>query len=289
VAEDFARVFDRDTLAFDEPHTQRASRGFLACNYMNEAARELHFAADLLEARGLDMSIPEADSVAQAYVKDVIMHEVGHTLGFQHNFRSSGIYTLKQIQDPEFTRKNGITTSVMDYTPFKLAVKGEKQGEYSQSVLGPYDYWAVEYAYKEIAADREKVELARIAARSTEPQLAFANDYDAGSGRIRHRPGGEPLRPRVGPAGVLQAAPHALARAVGSAAGDDAGAGRATSATRAASRTASRSSRASRRWPPSTWAASRWFATVPAAAVRSTSRHPWRSSASSVFRFMVLC
>ena len=157
-------------------------RGFLACNYMGESARQLEFAMDLLEARGLDMSSPEADEVAQAYVKDVIMHEVGHTLGFQHNFRASSVYTLKQIQDPAFTKANGITTSVMDYTPFNLAVKGEKQGEYSQSTLGPYDYWAVEYAYKEIPADKEKEELARIAARSTEPLLAFANDYDAGIG-----------------------------------------------------------------------------------------------------------
>ena len=184
VAEDFARVFDRDTLALEEPHAQRASRGFLACNYMNEAARELHFAADLLEARGLDMSSPEADAVAQAYVKDAIMHEVGHTLGFQHNFRSSGIYTLKQIQDPEFTRKNGISGSVMDYTPFNIALKGEPQGEYNMSTLGPYDYWAVEYAYKEIDPATEKEELARIASRSNEPQLAFANDEDAGMGAM---------------------------------------------------------------------------------------------------------
>ncbi|MBK8321384.1 MAG: zinc-dependent metalloprotease [Betaproteobacteria bacterium] len=157
-------------------------RGFLACNYLGESAQQLEFAMDLLEARGLDMSSPEAEEIAQAYVKDVVMHEVGHTLGFQHNFRASSVYTLKQIQDPAFTKANGITTSVMDYTPFNLAVKGEKQGEYSQSTLGPYDYWAVEYAYKEVPAEREKEELARIAARSTEPLLAFANDYDAGSG-----------------------------------------------------------------------------------------------------------
>ncbi len=106
-----------------------ATRGFLACNHMNESAREMHFAMDLLEARGLAMDGPEAEAVAQAYVKDVIMHEVGHTLGFQHNFRSSGIYTLKQIQDPAFTKQNGITGSVMDYTPFNISAKGEPQGE----------------------------------------------------------------------------------------------------------------------------------------------------------------
>jgi hypothetical protein len=184
VAEDFARLFDREAPlhSHEEPHGHRAARGFLACNYLNESARELHFAMDLLEARGLDMAGPEAEAVAQAYVKDVIMHEVGHTLGFQHNFRSSGIYTLKQLQDPEFTRKNALTGSVMDYTPFNISLRGEPQGEYVTGTLGPYDYWAVEYAYKEIDPAKEAEELARIASRSTEPQLAFANDADAGYG-----------------------------------------------------------------------------------------------------------
>ena len=139
---------------------------------------------DILEARGLDMAGPEAEAVAQAYVKDVIMHEVGHTLGFRHNFRASTIYTSKQINDPEFTKKNGLTGSVMDYTPFNIAMKGEKQPEYFMSTIGPYDYWAIEYAYKPIEAADEKAELARIASRSTEPLLAYATDEDAGVGNI---------------------------------------------------------------------------------------------------------
>jgi len=48
--------------------------------------------------------------------------------------------------------------------------------------IGPYDYWAIEYAYKPIAPEQEKDELARIAARSVEIQLAFGNDVDAGFG-----------------------------------------------------------------------------------------------------------
>ncbi|MGE3453106.1 MAG: zinc-dependent metalloprotease [Burkholderiales bacterium] len=180
VSEDLARVFGDEPLA--EPHAHRAARGYLACDYMNESAREMHFAFDVLEARGLAMDSPEAESLAQAYVKDVIMHEVGHTLGFQHNFRSSGIYTLKQLQDKSFTKANGLAGSVMDYNPFNIAVKGEPQGEYAMSTLGPYDYWAVEYAYKEIDPAAEKAELAKIASRSTEPALAFANDDDAGYG-----------------------------------------------------------------------------------------------------------
>jgi hypothetical protein len=155
-----------------------------ACSYAAEAAGEMHFAADLLEARGLEMDGPEAEAIAQAYVKDVIMHEVGHTLGLRHNFRASMAYTNNQISDPEFTRKNGVTASVMDYTPFNLALAGEKQGEYLQSTIGPYDYWAIEYAYAPLDPAREKADLAKIAARSTEPWLAYGTDEDAGYGTL---------------------------------------------------------------------------------------------------------
>ncbi|MBC3907182.1 zinc-dependent metalloprotease [Undibacterium umbellatum] len=150
------------------------------CNFAHEASMEMGFAMDLLDARGeVDMDSPKAEALAQAYVKDVIMHEVGHTLGLRHNFRSSTIYTLKQLQDPAFTKVNGMAGSIMDYVPFNLATKGEPQGEYVMSSLGPYDYWAIEYAYKPVDADKEKEELARIASRSTEPLLAYGTDEDS--------------------------------------------------------------------------------------------------------------
>jgi hypothetical protein len=44
------------------------------------------------------------------------------------------------------------------------------------STLGPYDYWAIEYGYRDFALEQESAELARIAARSTEPRLAFMAD-----------------------------------------------------------------------------------------------------------------
>ena len=100
----------------------------------------------------------------------------------QHNFRASTIYTLAQLSDKSFTAMHGIGGSVMDYNAFNLAMMGEQQGELVMSTIGPYDYWAIEYAYKPIAPEQEKDELARIAARSREPELAFANDIDAGFG-----------------------------------------------------------------------------------------------------------
>ena len=177
VAEDLGRSAAFNAYTMGNPLT--AHKDYPACNYADEGAHEMHFAMDLLEARGMDMDSPDAEAVAQAYVKDVIMHEVGHTLGLRHNFRASTIYSMKQIQDAEFTKQNGVTGSVMDYTPFNLATNGEKQAEYVMSTLGPYDYWAIEYAYKPIDAANEKDELARIASRSTEPLLAFATDEEA--------------------------------------------------------------------------------------------------------------
>jgi Met-zincin/Domain of unknown function (DUF5117) len=153
------------------------------CDYAHEMANELAFAMDLLEARGdLEPDSAEAEAFVQATLKDVITHEVGHTLGLRHNFRASTIYTLEQIADAEFTKQHGLTGSVMDYNGVNIAASGQRQGEYVMSTLGPYDYWAIEYAYKPIDQANEKTELLAIAARSHEPQLAFATDHEAGFG-----------------------------------------------------------------------------------------------------------
>jgi hypothetical protein len=155
-----------------------------ACMYGNEAMEEAAFAVGLLEARGdIDPNSPEAEAIVKATLKDVITHEVGHTLGLRHNFRASTIYTEQQLADPEFTRKNGLGGSVMDYNAWNIALDKEKQGEYVMSTLGPYDYWAVEYAYKPIEAKSERAELAKIASRSAEPTLAYATDEEVGGGQ----------------------------------------------------------------------------------------------------------
>ena len=151
------------------------------CHYAQEAAAEMNFALDLLEARGdIAPDSPEAEAFVQAVIKDTIMHEVGHTLGLKHNFKASTTITREQLKDKALTEAKGISGSVMDYNAYNLALKGETQAAFNNSTLGAYDYWAIEYAYKPIAPEQEKAELARIAARSTEPALAYAGDADAG-------------------------------------------------------------------------------------------------------------
>jgi Met-zincin/Domain of unknown function (DUF5117) len=171
------------TPAFDAVLGQPQARGQDHCHYGDLAAEQLSYALDLLAARGdLDPDSPQAEGFVQDYVKDTIMHEVGHALGLRHNFRASRVYTEAQLSDPEFTRVNGTTGSVMEYNAINLPAPGQPAVTPFQTQLGPYDYWAIEYAYKPIAPADEEAELRRIAARSNEPLLAFGSDEDAAFG-----------------------------------------------------------------------------------------------------------
>ena len=106
------------------------------------------------------------------------MHEVGHSLGLRHNFKASTMLTADQLNDTAITRAKGLVGSVMDYSPINIAPKGKKQGDYYSTTIGPYDYWAIEYAYKPIDGD-EAAELKKIAARAPEHDLVYATDEDA--------------------------------------------------------------------------------------------------------------
>lgn len=154
------------------------------CSYAEEAAEHQAFAVSLLDARGeLALDGPAAESFMQEHLKAVTVHEVGHTLGLTHNFRASTIYNESQLADRDFTGKNGISGSVMEYNAVNIALQGEPQGSYHMTTLGPYDYWAVEYGYRDLAPEEEVAGLAKIAGRSNEPQLAFMADdalYESG-------------------------------------------------------------------------------------------------------------
>ena len=159
-------------------HPSFGLMGCPRCQMGPSMQQQLEVLAAVLAAKGqLDPGgkVPEK-FIAQA-VKEVVMHEVGHTLGLRHNFKASTAYSLKQINDPSFTATHGNSGSVMDYLPANIARKGEKQGDYFSPTLGPYDYWAIEYAYKPIEGD-EKQPLAKIADRAADPNFTYATDED---------------------------------------------------------------------------------------------------------------
>jgi len=117
------------------------------------------------------------DELIQQAVKETVMHEVGHTLGLRHNFKASTMLKNDQLHDTKITREKGLVGSVMDYSPVNLAPKGVKQGDYFTTTIGPYDYWAIEYAYKPIQGN-EAEELKKIANRGATTGLDYATDED---------------------------------------------------------------------------------------------------------------
>jgi hypothetical protein len=167
---------------FPAPASLDELLGAQACTYAFGALERAEFGFELLAARGvLDPEGPEADRFIADSLKDVVMHEVGHALGLRHNFRGSTGIRLEQLRDAAFVRSRGISNSVMDYNGLNIPLEGEPASIYHQVTLGAYDYWAIEYAYREFDPAVERQELARIAARSErDPNLAYATDEDAG-------------------------------------------------------------------------------------------------------------
>lgn len=121
----------------------------------------------------------EKSKLLEQGLRMLVLHEVGHTLGLNHNMKASQMFGPKEIHDSKLTQ--GILSgSVMDYHAINVAPPGVEQGDYFQTKPGPYDDWVIEYGYSQAVEDpqAEEQRLQTILARSTEPELAFGNDAD---------------------------------------------------------------------------------------------------------------
>ena len=118
------------------------------------------------------------------YIKEslyyLILHEMGHTMGLNHNMKATQLYSPEELHNKALTSKTGLTGSVMDYPAANVSSDPAKQGQYFTSRPGPYDLWAIEYGYSTGLdnATAEEARLEKILARSTEPALTFGNDAD---------------------------------------------------------------------------------------------------------------
>ncbi len=161
---------------FDVSNPQGHRHG-AACMLCKDMQHQMGFAAATFLGHGITMDGKLPEEFVHQGLKEVVMHEVGHTLGLRHNFKASAWKTLEEMNDPAKSKTEPTVASVMDYAPPNIVPKGTPQGAYYTQTLGPYDVWAIEYGYKIIKGD-EKAELAKIASRSGEPGLEYLTDED---------------------------------------------------------------------------------------------------------------
>jgi len=120
----------------------------------------------------------EIKEMHKQFLTYLIMHEMGHTLGLNHNMKSSQMLSPAEINNTSITHSIGLIGSVMDYPAINVSLDRSKQGDYYTTKAGPYDLWAIEYGYTPFTESTEETGLTKILSRSTDPKLAFGNDGD---------------------------------------------------------------------------------------------------------------
>ena len=166
------------------------SKNYITCNIGTELKQQ--FVSGLTTLETMDAPPAEISEMHKEFLYFLVLHEMGHTMGLNHNMKASIMLNATEVNDKSITRVKGLQGSVMDYPAINVSLDHSKQGDYYTTKTGPYDWWAIEYGYKECAPADEQSTLNKILVRSTEPQLAFGNDADD-----MRSPGGGGIDPRV--------------------------------------------------------------------------------------------
>jgi hypothetical protein len=94
-----------------------------------------------------------SEEIMGELIRYAVAHETGHTLGMKHNMRASFAYPVDSLRSPSFTRKYGTTASIMDYARNNYVAQPgdfERGVKMTPPILGPFDYFSVQWAYTPI-------------------------------------------------------------------------------------------------------------------------------------------
>ncbi|MFK7832629.1 MAG: zinc-dependent metalloprotease [Winogradskyella sp.] len=169
----YDRLFDLAKADVEFDASDYLQKHKVLCSFGHVMHENTMFGQAVVEASGgsdLEMARMKKESMLA-----LIMHEVGHTLGLNHNMKASQLFSPEELANKDFIEGKCLTGSVMDYAGINLTNDRSKQGQYYDTSVGPYDIWAIQFGYTPFKSEAEKTTLLN---RSTEPQLIFGNDAD---------------------------------------------------------------------------------------------------------------
>ena len=165
------RIIAKDL--FVETETYQHDHNHNNCYAAKYQQIENFFGKNYIKSFNLSNELEE-DLVKQS-LKRLVLHEVGHTLGLTHNFKGSLLLSNDELNDKNIVNEKGICSSVMEYPAINIAKNPDDQGLYFDIKPGVYDRWAIQFGYS-VFLDNEDEEIEKILSKSTNRELAFAND-----------------------------------------------------------------------------------------------------------------
>jgi hypothetical protein len=132
-------------------------------------------------------TFPFPDSLTGRLLEFVVAHEIGHTIGLQHDQIGSSTYPADSVRSPSWTHKMGHSPSIMDYSRYNYVTQPQDKVALEDIIprVGPYDKYAIMWGYKAIpGANSTEAERATLEKWSriqdTVPWLRFSANNDFG-------------------------------------------------------------------------------------------------------------